>query len=441
MTSNGVNIARLDRVMIPELVAHPRRLGFCAIAAIAGLIAASHRAPAEPVEQHEPSSSAAVQHPESQAFDSAAVLAWRQLNRLYRPATGLAYATPDYNKLTSWDIGSLIIATMSARIVGLIEDEEYDRRMSRTLTTLTRLPLYRGAVFHRVYLADAARMAGRGGGLSTRGYGYSATDIGRLLAALHLVATTSPKHRTLAQQVVKRMRLDSLVVANGYLHGEMLGRSGKPFRFQEGRIGYEQYAASGFAAWGFNVAPAMNVHANARPIQVEGTPLLEDTRGLDRLVSDPFILLGLESGWPADYKPLADNVLLAQERHAARTGKLSFASEDAVAVKPFYFYYYCIYCTGRSFVVETSEPGVRVNNPRWISTKSVFGWHALANTAYTRKGFSAIARAADARRGWSSGLFEDTLAPTYTFDINTATVILESAAYVRRRGPIIGWRQ
>lgn len=376
---------------------------------------------------------------DSQQFAAAAQLAWKQFNKLWVPKTGLALATPDYNKLTSWDIGSVLAGTYSARVLGLISEAEYHRRMSLTLRTVASLPLYRGMAYHRMYLSARAKMASRGGGLSTRGYGYSATDLGRLLIWLRIVADSDSEHTVLATRAARRLRMDS-VVAGGYLHGEDVGASGKRNRFQEGRIGYEQYSATGFSLWGADVAAALDLHRNARPIEVGGVALLADVRGLDRIVSEPFFLLGLEYGWDPMYRALALEVLRAQERRATETGMLTFASEDAVGIPPFYFYYYCVYCTGKSFVVEVSEPGRTVTKPRWLSTKTAFAWHALLGTPYTRRGVEAAQAAASDARGWSSGILEGTTTPTYTYDINTAAVILEAAAYARIGRPLSKWK-
>ena len=397
------------------------------------------RPPASPAHAAETQERAAFTPHDSLQFADAARLAWKHFNKLWSPGTGLAFATADYNKLTSWDIGSVLAATYSARVLGIIDSAEYDRRVSLTLRTVNALPLYRGFAYHRVYLAKDAKMAGRGGGLSTRGYGYSATDVGRLMLWLRIIADVDPQHGQSATRAAHRLGMDS-IVSGGYLHGEDMGESGKRRHFQEGRIGYEQYAAAGFSAWGADVAAALDVQRNAKPVTVSGAQILEDTRGLDRVTSDPFVLLGLEVGWSAAIKPLALEVLHAQENRATETGVLTFASEDAVGIPPYYFYYYCVYCTRKPFVIEISQPGRTLTKPRWVSTKAIFAWHALVNSAYTRRGMDGVQAAANDGRGWNSGLFEGTQKPTNTFDINTAAVILEAAAYARIGRPLSKWK-
>src|SRR5687767_3299585 len=97
------------------------------------------------------------------AFDSAAVIAWRQFERLWVPATGLAKATFDYDKLTTWDVGSVMAALYSAEVLGLLEPGEYFQRMTLTLGTLAKMPLFADSVFHKLYDANTARMVNREG--------------------------------------------------------------------------------------------------------------------------------------------------------------------------------------------------------------------------------------------------------------------------------------
>ncbi|HEX4932972.1 MAG TPA: DUF3131 domain-containing protein, partial [Gemmatimonadaceae bacterium] len=72
------------------------------------------------------------------------------------------------------------------------------------------------------------------------------------------------------------------------------------------------------------------------------------------------------------------------------------------------------------------------------STKAAFGWHALMPSDYTRTATAYVAKSKDPRRGYASGVFEKTGASTNTFDINTASVLLEIAFYQLRGGkPLI----
>jgi hypothetical protein len=112
-------------------------------------------------------------------------------------------------------------------------------------------------------------------------------------------------------------------------------------------------------------------------------------------------------------------------------------NEDASTQSPHYFYYYCAYCNGRPFVVDISTPGQALDGPRWVSTKAAFGWHALMPSDYTRKALDYVMASRDERHGWASGVYEGNGRSTEAYNINTAAVILQVAAYQRGGRPLI----
>lgn len=363
-------------------------------------------------------------------YEEMARLSWTYLDKYYQPASGYVNATPDWANTTVWDIGGQILAYLSARELGLIQPAEYDKRTRQTLQSLEKAELFRGAAYNKLYSTVD-------GSLGRSRMGWSATDLGRLMLSLKVLAVRQPEYAAQAERIVRRMDFRQ-IVRNGYLHGQLIGSSGKPWTFQEGRIGYEQYVARGFSSWGVDVGNAANLRKNAKPVTVLGVELLQDKRRLDRLLSEPFVLQGLEVGLEGDMRALAANVLKAQEARFTQTGKVTIASEDALSVKPHYFYYYCVYCNQKPFVIDISSPGNELNEPRWVSTKGAFGWHAVMPGPYTQKAVEYVAAAKDAKRGYASGVFEGTGKSTLTWDINTASVLMEIAAYqLRGAKPLI----
>ncbi|HUF49875.1 MAG TPA: DUF3131 domain-containing protein [Longimicrobiales bacterium] len=361
--------------------------------------------------------------------------AWAYMETNYVPATGLVKATPDWAYTTVWDVGGQLLAFLSAREMGLLAEEEYHRRTARLLQTLEDMRLFRDAAYNKLYSAADGSM---GDAQHSNGTGWSATDLGRLLVGLKVLSVREPRYAAQAERIVRRIDMKQ-VVKDGYVHGQLIGSTtGRPWTFQEGRIGYEQYVARGFDAWGAKVGNALSVRIHAQPIQIMGVDILADRRKLDRLLSEPFILLGIELGLPQDMQQLAANVLRVQEARFQKTGQITMVSEDAVAVRPSYFYYYCVYCNGKEFVIDISSPGNERNEPRWVSTKAAFGWHALMPNEYTEKALQHVSGAHDSRRGWASGVFEGSGKSTETFDINTAAVLLEIAAFqLRGKRPLI----
>ncbi len=368
---------------------------------------------------------------EAALYADAARRAWAFVDRNYLPATGLVRAHDTYSHVTVWDIGSTLLAMYAANELDLLPDAEYDRRMRRALRTLKTVPLYRGAVFNRAYSALTGQMIGRGDRISSQGTGWSALDLGRFLSALRVIASNHPQHAAEIGEVVKRIDA-TRVVRDGYLWGEDVERSGRVQSYPEGKIGYEQYAAQGFAVWGFRAERALDVTQNAQPVEVLGVPLLADRRGGDRLTSEPFVMAALEMDlWGKELNELAAGVLAAEEARYRKTGIVTIVSEDALPNPPYFFYYYAVYRDGRSFVVDAQGPMRDVRVRPWVSTKAAFAWHAVRPGEYTRLALETVTRAHGPGRAWRAGVYEGTREVVGPGSVNTAAVILEAALYKR----------
>lgn len=358
-------------------------------------------------------------------YRALATAAWKYFQAEYQPATGLVNAAPAFASTTLWDIGAQILAFVAARDVGLIDAPTFESRIGKTLSTLETTRLYENIGFNRFYSTKD------GSPDAQAGRGVSSTDLGRFFVALHVLATRYPQFAERARGIAARNDLRQLV-KDGYLQGHAVKSDGTRWSFQEGRIGYEQYVAKGFSFWGGSVAPALSLGKNAKPVSVLGIPLVADKRGNDRLLSEPFILYGLELGMPSDVSDLARRVLQAQEARFKQTGVVTIASEDAIAVKPYYFYYYCVYCNAKPYIVGVATPAIVLDEPRWVSTKAAFGWEALFPSDYTKRALQYVSVASDESKGWATGVYEKTGASSNTFDINTSAVLLEVAAFQLR---------
>jgi hypothetical protein len=117
-------------------------------------------------------------------------------------------------------------------------------------------------------------------------------------------------------------------------------------------------------------------------------------------------MLGMEVGWTPAAAALSRAVLAAQEERFKRTGRMTIVAEDAIAIPPHFFYYYCVYNHGREFTVDVQDADAAVAGPRWVSAKGAFAWHALLPSDYTRLAVSAV-RPAASRRGWAAGVYEE----------------------------------
>jgi hypothetical protein len=378
---------------------------------------------------------------ERQLFLGAARTAWAFVERNYQPSTGLSRAHDTYQYVTLWDMASGLAATHSAHELGFISDAVYSQRIQRALTTLSTADLFDDAAFNKSYDSKTGKMIDRNQRISSRGYGWSVTDIGRLLTWLRILAVNQPQFATQAGNIVKRLDMARLV-KDGYVQGEDLNpATGAVRQYPEGRMGYEQYAAAGLALWGFRAEKSLDARLNALPVNVMGIPIVADRRGDERITSEPYIMMGMETGWYSpELREQAWRVLAAQEARYKSTGVLTMVSEDALPDPPYYFYYYDVYRQGRPFVVDAPAGGGYVEGPRWISSKAAFAWHALLPSPYTLAVLQAVQGAAIPGRGWGAGVYEGSLRPTGDASLNTAALILEAAVYNLRGHPFLATR-
>ncbi|HET9636036.1 MAG TPA: DUF3131 domain-containing protein [Gemmatimonadaceae bacterium] len=375
---------------------------------------------------------------ERQLFMNASRAAWAFVERNYQPSTGLARAHDTYQYVTLWDVASALAATYSAHELGLIADAPYNQRMQRALATLGSMDLFDGAAFNKSYDSRTGRMIDRNQRLSSKGYGWSTTDIGRLLIWLRIIAVNQPQFAPQATAIVKRLNMPRMIV-DGYLQGSDIDpQTGQLRAYPEGRIGYEQYAAAGLALWGYRAEKALDASLNALPVNVLGVSIVADKRGDERVTSEPYIMMGMETGWYSpELREQAWRVLAAQEARYKTTGTLTMVSEDALPDPPYYFYYYNVYRQGRSFTVDAPASSGYTDRPRWLSSKAAFAWHALLPSAYTLAVVQAVQGAMIPGRGWGAGVYEGSLRPTGDASLNTAALILEAAFYNLRGHPFL----
>ena len=386
----------------------------------------------------QPTGASVVAPEERQLYLDAARTSWNFVNRITEPSTGLARAHANYSYVTLWDIAGVIAANYTAHELAFINDATYDSHIQRILATLSTIDLFDNAAFNRIYDAKTGRMVDNASKISNLGAGWSSVDIGRLLIWLRILSVKQPKYAPLATQIVRRLNMSKLL-NDGYLQGmDVDPKTGKRQTFTEDEIGYQQYALSGFAMWGARVNSAgLDVRSNVAVVNVLGVRLLVTSPGNDRVMSEPLIILGMETGFRSpQLGRQATQVLAAQTARYQRTGIVTAVTEDALPDPPYYFYYYSVYHRGKSFVVEGPGDNKYVERPRWVSSKAAFGWNAVLPNAYTQLVLRTV-RPAGTPNGWGSGVYEDTLQPTGVPSLNTAALIMESALYKTRGRPIL----
>lgn len=368
----------------------------------------------------------------------AARVAWRYFELNTRAETGLVDSVAGFPSGTLWDQGSYLFALASAEALELISPTEFERRVEAFLESLSLLPLFDGALPNKAYNTVTLEMVGYDNSVSERGIGWSALDIARLLTALRVLERREPKFGHQIRAVLERWDLDAMT-SEGTLTGATV-EGLETIHLQEGRIGYEQYAARAAAMWGLDVTTAISAAPIMEWQRVNNVDVPIDRRShsafkaITPTLSEPYILMGLELGLDSEASVLASRVYEAQWRRSRDTGIATMVSEDHINQAP-HFLYSSVYSNGQPWAV-VSEDGETHPELRTVSLKAVFGWDALFDTDYTEQLRSDLADLAD-HGGWYAGRYEASKQVNDVLALNTNAVVLEAVHFIQN-GPL--WR-
>lgn len=371
-----------------------------------------------------------------------AAAAWRYFENNLQPKTGLVNSADGFPSTTLWDTASYLLALISARRLELIPRHVFDQRLSQALLSLDRLDLFEGLLPNKAYSSETLAMSGYDNTPSPKGIGWSAIDLARLLVPLHIIVWDYPEHSPEARKILSRWSWTALA-DKGQLVGAAV-RSGKTILVQEGRLGYEQYAARAAALAGLDMSVAIDHYAFLSLRPQYGVDVPTDQRDASTLdahnyvLSEPYILDGLEFGGGRLSGEFAWRVYLAQEKRWQKTGILTAVSEDHIDQDP-YFVYNTVFVNGEFWKAITDD-GKDAEAFKTLSTKAAFGWHALYRTKYTAKLLEAVKSLYDPQRGWQAGVYEKNGQPNRSINANTNAVVLESLAFMQN-GPLLPIRR
>ncbi len=396
-------------------------------------------APADPMAPFadvQPLPLAAPKEPTQPEMEAAA-LAWRYFQNNISAETGLVASVDGYPSTTMWETGALIDAVVAAERLGLLPAAEAEAILARTISSLTRLPLGAEGLPNKAYDTRSLAMVNYRNEPTETGIGWSALDIGRLLAALEVAERAHPALAGPIQNLLTGWNM-AQVLMKGELNGGNI-KDGVLTQHQEGRVGYEQYAAKAMMLHALDATAAMDVSGQLAPRLIGPLPVPGDNR-LNRnnvpamITSEPYLLDGLEFGFDARSHVFATQIYRAQEQRFADTGILTAVSEGHINVAP-YFAYATVWGGGDEWAVLTLD-GTRLDSKRVISTKAAFGWDALFDTPYTDQLVIAVSSFRKPGRGWMEGMYEVDGQPNTSVTANTNAMILAAIAF-RKTGPLL----
>lgn len=365
-----------------------------------------------------------------------AKIAWAYFENNTRPETGFVDSVAGFPSGTLWDQGSYILGLYAAKALGLVDEGEFHQRVNAFLNTLSAIPLFEGKLPNKVYNTITLQMTDYANNASPVGVGWSALDIGRLLSALRVLERRSPEHGPQIRAILATWDLNAMTYK-----GELVGAAleGDAILYpQEGRIGYEQYAARASALWGLDVVRAISVSRVLDWETVSGQAVPIDLRASSAFKSitptlgEPYFLQGLELGFDSETAQLAAQVYLAQEARFEKTTIPTMVSEDHVNQEP-YFLYSSVHSNGKPWAV-VSEDGTFHDDKRTISLKAVMAWDALYNRDYTAA-LREDLKTLGTEGGWMAGLYEGSGEVNDVLTLNTNAVVLEAIHY-KEFGPL-----
>jgi len=373
-----------------------------------------------------------------------AKVAWKYFENNYQPETGFVNAVDKYPSTTMWDTASYLGGLVAAYELGIIEKNEFDIRMVTILKTFNKMDFFRNELPNKAYntkTAQKVNYANQPGEI-----GFSALDLGRLLIWLKIIKERYPEHSNGIDNFVIRWNFCNVLDKEGTMYGAVLSADNKVMYVQEGRLGYEEYAAKGFQLWGFNTDKA------SRPEPYSEIPIFDidipyDTRDPRKLgahnyvVSESYILDGIELNWDlATDKSSNDNhhthkwmaefaqrIYKVQEKRYYITGIITARSEHQLDGPP-YFVYDTIYTDGFAWNTIT-EDGKYVPKFAAICLKAAFGLWVLWKTEYTDLLFETVSGLYDPKKGFYEGLYENGNGLIKTFTANNNGIILETLLY------------
>lgn len=363
-----------------------------------------------------------------------AKIAWQYFANNTQTATGMVNSVSGYPAATLWDTASYMMAAISAERLRIIDRSEFDQRMSTLLASLAKLPLFDNKLPNKSYNTRSLAMVSYTNQDSIRGIGWSAIDICRILVPLRILQQRYPSHAAAVMQVLARWQIPEMV-HDGLMFGGVVDAKGALKMLQEGRLGYEQYAAKALALFGYKAKTALNYTNTLSYVDIYGVQVGVDSRdpktsgAWNYTLSEPYLLDGLEFGFDANSRELAARLFMAQEARFRQTGKLTAVTEDHIDSAP-YFVYNTVYVAGKAWATITDK-GQDASAFRSLSTKAAFGWQALYNNDYSGKLLAAVSSLNAPDQGWYAGLYEQSGKANKSVNANTNAVVLESLAYIR----------
>ncbi|MCT7374060.1 DUF3131 domain-containing protein [Chelativorans salis] len=366
------------------------------------------------------------------ALKEDAAFAWRYFEWGAKNFGGMVPATawPEgrtrqgYPYATMWDVGSYIMAAISAHRIDLVDDTTFETTASRILSFLAEESyLYKGSK-----LPPTERSLENGG---KERKGFDSADTGRLLIALKILDRYTNGELPVARLVA------------GWDFDNVL-RGGKMHIVKNGRLvpvhdnSYANYVSRGYRLWNHPLNPVFDVERPDTDMD-DAVRAFSEIARRGRLATEPHLTEEIELGGSPHGRLMSDILYSAQMKRYSETGVLTCVSEGPVRGRPFFVYqgYQINEDGGGTFVVDAPKDSDiaytarKEEALRAVSTKGSYLWHAARPGAYSSKLMEFVRKEARIPGiGFATAISEATGKRFEVCDVNTNGIILEAAAHV-----------
>ena len=354
------------------------------------------------------------------------------------PRPGLAPARAGAPIASAWSMGDQVAATVLAHRLGLIDDREFDQRLTQLLTYLANMPLAFGELPNRFYSTDTGAMLGED--FAEGQAGWSAVDTGRLLVWLRIAAEQHPEFASFIRNAVSRFSVCGIVSDQGRLQRSRPGENGTEYAAETSR-GYDSYAVQGYRAWGLDT-PIPEQGPAVSEVDIDGVrfPVDEDVTAQAPIMTTPPAYMGLEFGFltlgPLSGEEVAGGlssgdlmtaVYDLQAKRFTETGLPTARADFRRSEEPFTLYGTIL---ANGYAWSTVDPGGSLySRLDLISTRAVFALDAFFDGEFVNTLTALTAELHDPALGWYEGRYEATGAYETTRTSATNAFILEAIAY------------
>ncbi len=368
-----------------------------------------------------------------------AALAWRYFDWGMQTFNGIAPGTSwmedgkqqGYPFATMWDIASMVMASVSAKRLGIIDGADLEARATRIIAFLGEESFRYGGV----KLPPAERRLSKQAG---ERQGFDSADTGRLLIAL----------KALDNETASSLGIDKLIARWGLqkilIDGEMHLVSAKGRLTGVHTNSYANYVSNGYRLWGFETKPVFGGQDPGRNMD-DAVLAVEEMAARGRIATEPHLTEEIELGASPHGRLASDILLDAQVKRFRETGTLTAVSEGPVALAPFFTYQgYQIRGDGGEFVVDAptrkqaDQAAKRGDDLRMVNCKAAYLWYACRQGRYSDRLVAHIREKGKLDIGFASGVGELSQTAVPIADVNTNGIILEAISYVMGgRAPLL----